>query len=86
MFVWTSDDINMSATPSVRDKKPLESPGTSSPIHKQTTVADCSQNTCELNLHSHESLSMDDRMNNIMEVLLAVKRDQEICKKHLIVR
>ena len=71
----------MSATPSVRDKRPLESPGTPSPIHKQTKMADCSQNTSELNLHSHESLSMDDRMNNIMEVLLAVKRGQESLQK-----
>ena len=71
----------MSATPSVRDKRPLESPGTPSPIHKQIKMADCSQNTSELNLHSHESLSMDDRMNNIMEVLLAVKRGQESLQK-----
>ena len=40
----------MSATPSVRDKRPLESPGTPSPMHKQTKMADCSQNTSELEL------------------------------------
>ena len=73
----------MSATPSVHDKRPLESPGTPSLIHKQTKMADCSQNTSELNLHSHESLSMDDRMNNIMEVLLAVKRGQESLQKNI---
>ena len=44
-------------------------------------MADCSQNTSELNLHSHESLSMDDRMKNIMDVLLAVKGGQGSLQK-----
>ena len=77
----------MSGTPSGRDKRPLESPGTPSPIHKQSKMAETSQeqssNTSELSSPSSSSasLSVTERMDKMMEILLSVRRGQESLQK-----
>ena len=76
----------MNGTPSVRDKRPLDSSGTPSPIHKQTKMADNEQsgdqNTSELpSSSSLSSTNMSARMDKMMEILLSVRKGKESLQK-----
>ena len=53
LALQSENDIVMNETPVGRDKRPLESPGTPSPIHKQSKMAVKDSNTSEL--HSFSS-------------------------------
>ena len=68
----------MDETPKQTDKRKLESPGTNSPIYKQSKMADnhgspepCSSDT------GHNLLDITSRMDKMFEVLNAVKKGQD---------
>ena len=73
----------MTTTPSGRDKRPLQSPGTTSPVHKQSNMAEQDANTSEFQSFSPSSKqSQDERIDKMMEILLSVKKGQESFTKN----
>ena len=77
----------MNETPVGRDKRPLESPGTPSPIHKQSKMAGKDSNTSELHsFSSSDNMSVEEKMNKMMEIMLSVKKAKKAYREHLIVR
>ena len=72
----------MTTTPSGREKRPLQSPGTPSPVHKQSKMAEQDANTSEFQSFSSSSKqSQDERIDKMMEILLSVKKGQESLQK-----
>ena len=68
----------MNETPVGRAKRPLESPGTPSPIHKQSKMAEKDSNTSELHsFSSSDTMSVEEKINKMMEIMLSVKKGQE---------
>lgn len=75
----TCFDSKMNATPSNAEKRGRESPGLTSPLCKQTKMADTAEN-----FSSGQSLSdmtLNDRMDKMFELLTSLKKGQESLQK-----
>ena len=74
---YTAFSVNiMSVTPVTREKRERESPGTTSPLYKQTKMADS-----DTDMSPSAQSSYNDRLDKMMELLTSLKKGQESLQK-----